>query len=137
MENVRNRIKTEILKKGVFEKILTQLSKQAFNRIHRSCTIHDIYTFKHKEVLLEKPICLEFAVLKLSKIFMYKAHYDKLQTYFGEKNMKLHYMDADSFLLSINSSQNFKDLQNFGESIDISNLNKDNGRFSEKKQGRY
>ena len=32
---------------------------------------------------------------------MYETYYDILQPYFGEKNIQLHYIDTDSFVLSI------------------------------------
>ena len=34
--------------------------------------------------------------------------YDKLQTYFGQENLHLHYMDTDSFVLSVNTKVNLR-----------------------------
>ena len=42
-----------------------------------------------------KPIYVGFSVLELSKLLMYERYYDKMQTYFGEDNLELHYLDAD------------------------------------------
>ena len=50
---------------------------------------------------MDKPIYLGFAVLELSKLHMHETYYDKLQPYFGEKNLHLHYMDTDSFISSV------------------------------------
>ena len=41
--------------------------------------------FKQNEVLIDKPIYLEFSILDLSRLLMYETHYDKLQPYFIEK----------------------------------------------------
>ena len=70
-----------------------------FDGIHKSYENCDSYTFKQNEVLLDKPIYLGFAILKLSKLLMYETYYDKLQSCFGQKKLQLHYMDTDSFVL--------------------------------------
>ena len=85
MENVRNRIKLEFIKKHDIDKIIKQQSKLTFNGIHKSYTNYDSYTFKQNEVLMDKPIYLGFAILELSDLIMYETCYDKLQPYFGEK----------------------------------------------------
>ena len=54
---------------------------------------------------------------------MFEAFYAKLQPYFGEK-IELHYMDTDSFLLSINTNRIIKDLQNLNDLFYFSNLKK-------------
>ena len=65
-----------------------------FNSIHESYENCDSYTFKQNEVLMDKPIYLGFSVLELCKLLMYETYYDKLQPYFGEKNLHCHYMDS-------------------------------------------
>ena len=52
---------------------------------------------------MDKPIYLGFTVLELSKLLMYETYYDILQPYFGQENIQLHYMDTDSFVLSVNT----------------------------------
>ena len=49
---------------------------------------------------------------------MYESYYDKLHLYLGEKNKQSHYMDTDSFVLSINSSIIIKDLKNLENLFD-------------------
>ena len=53
---------------------------------------------------------------------MYSTYYDTLQPYFGEKNIQLHYMDTDSFVLSVNTENIIRDLHNLKEYFDFSNL---------------
>ena len=62
MENVRNRIKVEFIKKDDTDKIIKQQSNLIFNRIHKWYEINDSYTFKQSEVLMDKPIYLGFNV---------------------------------------------------------------------------
>ena len=50
---------------------------------------------------MDKPIYLGFSVLELSKLLMYETFYDKLQPYFKQEIIQLHYIDTDSFVLSV------------------------------------
>ena len=68
MQNFRNRIKVELIKKDDNDKIIKQQSKITINGIHGPYTNYDSYTFKQNEVLMDKPSCLGFAVLELSKL---------------------------------------------------------------------
>ena len=79
---------------------------------------------------MDKPIYLGFAVLELSKLHMYAIYYDKLQPYFGEKNLHLLYMDTDSFILSVNTKDIIKDLKNLEDIFDFSNLDENHELFS-------
>ena len=65
LENIRNRLKIEIIKKCENDKIIKQQSKLTFNGIHKSYTSYITYTFKQNEVLMDKPIYVSFAILEL------------------------------------------------------------------------
>ena len=124
MENVRNRLKIKFIKKDDYREIIKQQSKLTFNGIHKAYENCDSYIFKQNEVLMDKPIYLGFSVLELSKLLMYETYYDKLQPYFGQENIKLHYMDCDSFVLSTETENIINDLKNLGDLFDFSNLDK-------------
>ena len=81
---------------------------------------------------MDKPIYLGFAVLEISKLHMYETYYDKLQPNFGDKNLHLHYMDTDSFILSVNRKDIIKDLKNWEDIFDFSNLDENHELFSNK-----
>ena len=132
MENVRNRCKLEFIKKSDTDRIIKQQSKLTFNGIHKSYENYDSYTFKQNEVLMDKPIYLGFSVLELSKLHMYENYYDKLQPYIGQEDIQLHYMDTDSFVLSVNTTNIIKDLKNLDNIFDFSNLDKNHELFSNK-----
>ena len=132
MENVRNRIKLEFTKKEDTHKIKKQQSKLTFNGIHKLYENYDSCTLKQNEVLMDKPIYLGFAVLELSKLLMYETHYDKLQPYFKQDILKLHYMDCDSFVLIIETQNIINDLKNLEDFFDFSNLNENHELFSNK-----
>ena len=132
MENVRNRLKIKFVKKDDYRETIKQESKLTFNGIHKSYENCDSYTFKQNEVLMNKPIYLGFTVLELSKLLMYETYYDKLQPYFGQENIQLHYMDTDSFILSVNTKDIIKDLKNLEDKFDFSYLDKTHELFSNK-----
>ena len=81
---------------------------------------------------MEKPTYLRFFVLELSKLHMYETYYDKLQPYFKQKNIQLHYMDTDSFVISVNTKDIKKDFQNLEHMFDFSNLDKNHELCSDK-----
>ena len=109
MENVRNRLGLKFFRKDEYKKIIKHQSKLTFNGIHKSYGNCDSYVFRKSEVLMDKPIYLRFAVLELSKLHMYETCYDKLQPYFGQENIQLHYIDTDAFVLSMNANNIIKD----------------------------
>ena len=132
MENVRNRLKIKFVKKDDYREKIKQQCKLIFNGIHKSYENCDSYTIKQNEVLMDKPNYLGFSVLELSKFLMYETHYDKLQPYFGQKNIQLHYLDTDRFVLSVNAKDIIRDLKNLGDIFDFSNLDENHELFSNK-----
>ena len=132
METVRNLTKVEFIKKDDTDKILKQQSKLIFKGIHKSYENSDSYTFKQNGVLMDKPIYLGFSVLELSKLSMYETYYDKLQPYFKREKIQLHYMDTDSFVLTVNTKDIIKDLKNLEDIFDLGNLDENHELFSSK-----
>ena len=83
---------------------------------------------------MDKPTNLGFAVLELSKLNMYETYYDILQPYFGEENLHLHYMDTDSFILSVITKDIIKDIKISEDIFVFSNLDKSHENFSNMKE---
>ena len=90
-------------------KNIKQPSNLNFNGIHKSYTNYDSYAFQQNEVMVDKSVYFEYAIPDLRKLNMYESYYDKLQPDFGEKHKQLHYMDCDSFVLSITTQNIFID----------------------------
>ena len=103
-----------------------------FNGIHISYENSDSYTFKQNEVLMDKPIYLGFVILELSKLLKRETYYDRLQPYLGEKNLHLHYMDVDRFVLSVNTKDIIEYFKMLEVKFDFSNLDKNHELFSNK-----
>ena len=113
LENVRNRLGLELIKKDDIKKIIKQQSKLTFNGIQKSYENYDSCTFKKNEVVMNKAIHVGFAILELSKLHMYETYYDTLQPYFGQENLQLHYIDTDGMFLSMKTKYIIKDLKKF------------------------
>ena len=80
---------------------------------------------------MHKPVYSGFCVLQLSKLLMYETYYDKIQPYFGQESLKLHYMNCASFVLSIKTQNIFIDLKNLEKFFfDFSILNENHELFS-------
>ena len=130
MENVRNRLKIKFVKKDDYRQIIKQKSKLTFNGIHKSFENCVSYTLKQNEILMDKPMYLGFSVLELSKLLRYETYYDIIQAYFGQKNLHLHYVDTDAFVLSLNTKDIIRDLKNLEDIFDFNNLEKSHELFS-------
>ena len=63
------------------------------------------------EVKMNKPIYLGLSILDISKILMYEFWYDYMKPKCGN-DVKLYYMDMDSFIISIKTKDFYKDIAN-------------------------
>ena len=79
---------------------------------------------KPNTILMEKPLAVGFAILELSKLFMYKS-YDKFKQHFGSENLKLCFSDTDSFLFSVKCKNLIKELKAIEHLFDFSKYEKD------------
>ena len=61
------------------------------------------------KVVMNKPVYLGQAILDLSKLIMYEFHHDYMLPKYGE-NIKLCYMDTDSFIYDIKTEDFYKDI---------------------------
>ena len=83
-----------------------------------------IMEMKKREVYMNKLIYLGQVILDLSKILMYEFWYDYLKPKYG-KNIKLCYMDTDSFAMRIKTDDFDKDVSNdIDKWFDTSNYDK-------------
>ena len=62
-------------------------------------------------VKMNKPIYLGLSILDISKILMYECWYDYMKPKYGD-NVKLCYMDTDSFVMNIKTEDFYKDIAN-------------------------
>ena len=61
------------------------------------------------EVLMDKPVAVGKAILDITKTFMYEFWYDYVKPAYQD-NVKLCYMNTDSFILQIQTNDFFEDI---------------------------
>ena len=75
---------------------------------------------KKTKVKMNKPVCLGLSILEISKTLMYEFWYDYMKPRYGD-NVKLCYMDIDSFIIHIKTEDFYKDIaDDVEERIDTS-----------------
>ena len=80
-----------------------------------------IIEVKKTKVKMNKPVYLRLSILDISKILMYEFWYDYMKPNYGH-DVKLCYMDRDSFIMSIKTNHIYKDIANYVEKrLDASN----------------
>ena len=132
LENIRNRLELELVKKDDIEKTIKRQSKLTFNGIHKSFENYDSFTFKQNQVVMCIAIYVGFAILEISKLHMYETYYDTLQPYFGQEKLQSHYLDTDGMILSMKTKDIIKDLKNLEDMFDFSNLDENHELYSNK-----
>ena len=76
---------------------------------------------KKTKVKMNKPVYLGFSILESSKTLMYEFWHDYVKPKYGD-NVKLCYMDTDSFVMQIETEDFYKDIaDNVERRFDISN----------------
>lgn len=118
MENVRNRIRIELVNSE--RRHWWHTSKPSFKRFE---IFDDDLVGAELAVTcvsLDRPMYVGFSVLELSKLLMYKFHYDVIRVNFPES--KLCFTDTDSFLYHITCKNLYSEhLYRLREHFDFSN----------------
>ena len=66
---------------------------------------------KKTKVKMNKPIYLGLSILEISKILMYEFWYDYMKPKYND-NVRLCYMDTNSFIMNIKTNDFYKDIAN-------------------------
>ena len=123
MENVRKHRDMKLVttdKKR--SKLVSEPNYHTMNYILEDLSIIEMKRTKAK---MNKPIYLGLSILEISKILMYEFWYDYMKPKYGN-NVKLCYMDTDSFIMSIKTEDFYKDIANDVEKrFDTSNYEVD------------
>ena len=64
---------------------------------------------KKTKVKMSKPIYLGLSILEISKVLMYELWYDYMKPKYND-NVRLCYMDTDSFIMNIKTNDFYKDI---------------------------
>ena len=81
---------------------------------------------------LNKPVAIGFTVLELSKLLMYKFHYEYIIRKFGLDQVKLIFTDTDSLCYEIQTDDIYEDFSTDTEQFDFSDYPSSHPLFSKK-----
>ena len=119
MENIRKHREIKLVttdKKR--SKLVSEPNYHTINLISEDLSIIEM---KKTKVKMNKPIYLGLSILEVSKTLMYEFWYDYMKPKYAN-NVKLCYMDMDSFIMNIKTNDFYKDISNDVENrFDTSN----------------
>ena len=119
MENVRKHRDIKLVTTDMRRNQL--VSEYNFNTTKQFSEKLLVIEMKKTKVKMNKPVYLVFSILEISKILMYEFWYDYMKPKYGD-NVKLCYMDTDSFIMHIKTEDFYKDIADDVEKrFDISN----------------
>ena len=123
MENIRKHRDIKLVttdKKR--SKLVSEPNCHTINYISEDLSIIEMNRTKVK---MNKPIYLGLSILEISKLLMYELWYDYMKPKYGN-DVKLCYMDTDSFIMNIKTEDFYKDIANdVEERFDTSNYEVD------------
>ena len=109
MENIRKhrdiKLVTSDKKRN---KLVSEPNYHTINYISEDLSIIEMNKMKVK---MHKPIYLGLSILDIGKILMYEFWYDYMKPKYND-NVKLCYMDTDSFIMNIKKNDFYKDISN-------------------------
>ena len=119
MENIRKHKDIKLVTTGKKRsKLVSETNYHTINLISEDLSIIEM---KKTNVKLNKPIYLGLSILEISKILMYEFWYDYMKPKYGI-DIKLCYMDTDSFIMNIKTNYFYEDIANDVENrFDTSN----------------
>ena len=109
MENIRKHRNIKLVttdKKR--NKLVSEPNYHTMNYISKDLSIIEM---KKTRVKMNKPIYLGLLILDISKILMYEFWYDYMKPKYGN-DVKLCFMDTDSFVMNIKTVDFYKDIAN-------------------------
>ena len=126
MESIRGRTNLELVSNDKRSMHLTKspLYKN-FNIINENLV--SIQLCK-KQTKFDKPIYIGMSILDLSKLTMYKHHYDYIKPLYGN-NATLLFTDTDSLCYEVETDDIYKDMRNDKDRFDTSNYPKEHFLF--------
>jgi len=83
-----------------------------------------------KRLYQNKPIYVGFSILELSKVHMYKFHYNVIMARYGSANARLLFTDTDSFCYHITTDDVYADMEADQEHYDTSSYPTDHRLYS-------
>ena len=112
-------------------KLAAQPTYRSFNIFHENLFAVERYKAL---VHMDKPIYTGVSVLELSKLFMYKFHYDYIKNKYPDGKSKLCFTDTDSLLYEIETDDIYDDMLENHELFDFSDYPNNHPMFDGKSE---
>ena len=109
MENIRKHRDIKLVTTN--KKRSRLVSEPNYHMINYISEDLSIIEMNKTKVKMNKPIYLGLSILDISKILTYKFWYDYMKLKYND-NVKLCYMDTDSFIMNIKTEDFYKDITN-------------------------
>ena len=135
-ENLRRRIDVRLIsQQPKAERCIAKPTFDGFKIINEDITM---VKCRKTSIMWRKPTYTGFAVLELSKLLMYKFHYEHIVPTYTPKNnpedtrcrAKLLMTDTDSFMYEIETADVYEDMRKHSHLFDTSNYPVDHPNFS-------
>lgn len=123
MENIRRRVDIRLCNNGLkAEKLIAKPNFQ-----DRTIFAENLAAFHMRKtnLIFNKPMSVGMSIMELSKTLMYSFHYDQMKSRY-EDDIKLLYMDTDSFIYRIQTDDLFEDIKEHIHLFDTSDFPPDN-----------
>ena len=118
MKNLRNRINIKLVNN---EKDYLKCASKPIYMLHEMFDNNLVAMRKSKVTLkLNKPAYIGICILELSKVLMYKIHYDYIKNEYDNKS-KLLFTDTDSLMYEIKTEDVYEDFSSNKEMFDFNN----------------
>ena len=109
MENVRKHRNIKLVTTDrKRNKLVSEPNYHTINLISENLSIIEM---RRTKVKMNKPIYLGLSILEISKLLMYEFWYDYMKPKYDD-NVKLCFMDTDSFIMNIKTEDFYKDVAN-------------------------
>uniref|UniRef100_A0A158P533 DNA-directed DNA polymerase n=2 Tax=Tetranychus urticae TaxID=32264 RepID=A0A158P533_TETUR len=128
IEDKRKHTKVVVATNG--KQAMKQVRQPMFDQFYILDNNIAIIKLRKFQVVFDKPIYLGFTVLDLSKLHMYKLHYDFFKRKYGDK-LSLIYTDTDSFIYNIQTDDLCADLKELDFLMDFSDYPREHTLFDE------
>ena len=107
MENIRKHRDIQLVTTdNKRSKLVSEPNYHTINLISEDLSVIEM---KKTKVKMNKPIYLALSILEISKILMYEFWYDYMKPKYND-NVRLCYMDTDSFIMNIKTNDFYKDI---------------------------
>ena len=107
MENIRKHRDIKLV--AIDKKRSKLVSEPNYHTINLISEDLSIIEMKKTKVKMKKPIYLRLSILEISKILMYEFWCDYMKPKYND-NVRLCYMDTDSFIMNIKTKDFYKDI---------------------------